>query len=106
MISKPEEIYSTTSSRDDYVRFSKDYEYWLFNPQWQIKPSVAMCSEGVYILTCRDHDKGTKKNMIHLPRQPLHILPAQFSDQLSCNNETKNNKTHESMQIFQFISNA
>ena len=60
LISNPSDVYLSTSARDDYIRFSDEYECWLFNPSWQIKPSIAITSEGAFILTCQDHDKGTK----------------------------------------------
>ena len=33
-------------------------------------------------MTCKDHDSGCKKCMIHPPRQPHHILPSKYADQI------------------------
>ena len=82
LISKPSDIHLITSAREDFVRHANDYEYWLLNPSWRVKPSIAICSEGVFVLTCRDHNGGNDKYMLHPPRQPFHILPSKQPDQL------------------------
>ena len=33
-------------------------------------------------MTCKDHDKGSTTIYIHPPRQPGHILPCKYSDQI------------------------
>ena len=54
------------SARDDYIRFNNEYECWLLNPKWKVKPSISFLDgKGPCIMTCRDHDKGTKKLMVH-----------------------------------------
>ena len=75
-------IYLITLAREDFIRFSNDYDCWLFNSKWQIRPSIAVCSEGAFVLTCRDHNIGNDKYMLHPPRQPFHILSSTFPDQL------------------------
>ena len=72
------------SSREDYVRFDNDYSCWLLNPEWVVKPSILLKKYcGPVIMTCRDHHKGSRKCMLHIPRCPHNILPCPFSDQLS-----------------------
>ena len=34
-------------------------------------------------MTCRDHNNGCPKMMVHLPQQPFHNLPSKQPDQLS-----------------------
>ena len=70
--------------RDDYLRFNDDYECLLLNKDnWKVMPSVCIKSDnGAQIMTCKDHNMGCPKCMIHPPRQPNHILPSKFSDQI------------------------
>lgn len=71
------------SAREDYIRGEGDYyDYWLMNYKWQIHPSIAFVGGVPYILTCREHNKGTQCHIIHPPRQPFHNLPSKYSDQL------------------------
>ena len=78
-----EKVKFVQSARDDYIRFKNNYECWLLNPKWRIKPSLIIDPEkGVLVLTCRHHNSGTTKLMLHVPRQPHHILPSRESDQL------------------------
>jgi hypothetical protein len=72
------------SSRDDYYRDVSDYyDNWLLNPSWTVRPSIAF-TDGYCpkILTCNDHDHGSKKHTIHTCRSPGHVLPQPYSDQL------------------------
>jgi len=73
-----------TSARDDYVREEGiEDDIWLLNPNWKVKPSIAFIDGlGPVVLTCRDHENGSRLKMIHTCRQPNHILPAKLSDQL------------------------
>ena len=83
LINKPDDVRLISSACDDYIRFNDDYECWLLNPEWKVRPIIFICSEkGASVLTCRDHNKGTSKLMLHPPRRPHHILPSSFSDQL------------------------
>ena len=51
---------------------------WRVCPKWYYIDGKGPC-----ILTCRDHDKGTKQKYIHLPRNPFeHNLPSRVGDQL------------------------
>ena len=73
----------TKSARDDYIRHDDDYDCWLLNTNWMIQPSIAFINGIPCVLTCDDHNKGTKCHIIHQPRQPLHIIASKYSDQLS-----------------------
>ena len=69
--------------RDDYIQFNGDYECLLLNKSWTVMPSICLRDGyGVQVMTCKDHDHGCNKCMIHPPRQPNHILPSQYSDQI------------------------
>ena len=85
LINKHMYVANIQSARDDYVRFDADdsYDCWLLNPQWTIKPCICIHQDhGAVIMTCKDHNNGTKKLMIHPPRQPHHILSPYHPDQL------------------------
>lgn len=72
------------SAREDYIRLDvdDDDDMWLFNPEWKIKPTIAYVEDkGPCVLTCNEHDKGTKLFMIHSCRWK-HNLPSARSDQL------------------------
>jgi hypothetical protein len=71
-------------ARYDYLRdTTNDYKVWLLNNNWQPFPSVQLSKEnGPLILTCRYHNNGISKMMIHCPRLPKHILPSVHPDQL------------------------
>jgi hypothetical protein len=75
-------VQNVSSARDDFIR-DEQYDCWLLNPAWKIMPSIAIFDEGPVVLTCRDHDGGNSKFMIHTCRQPNHILPSKHSDQLA-----------------------
>ena len=69
--------------RNDYIRFTGDYDCLLLNPNWKVMPSVCLRSpHGVQVMTCKDHDGGSKQCMIHPPRQPKHNLASKYSDQM------------------------
>ena len=60
-----------------------DYDMFLLNPSWKVLPSIAFIEgKGPTVLTCREHDGGSKKAYIHPPRQPHHVIPSQKGDQL------------------------
>lgn len=70
-------------ARDDYAHDDKDQDCLLLNPNWKVKPSIYFVNGiGTVVLTCSDHNKGNTSLMIHPCRQPSHILPSEFSDQL------------------------
>ena len=72
------------SVRDDFVRNKGDYDVWLYNPEWGVKPSIVLTSEaGPVIMSCRNHNGGTSSHFIHTARLPGHILPSRHSDQYS-----------------------
>ena len=69
--------------REDYIFRESEYECWLFNKDWTVRPSIAFVNKiGPVLLTCRNHNGGTDKHYIHPPRQPYHILPSAKGDQL------------------------
>ena len=72
------------SARDDFIREDpSDYDNILLNPKWKVCPKWCFTDEGPFILTCGDHDRGTRKKYIHLARNPFgHNLPSSFGDQL------------------------
>ena len=72
------------SAREEYLRLDMDDDddMWLFNPKWKVKPTIAYIEDkGPCILTCNEHDNGTKLFMIHSCRWK-HNLPSARSDQL------------------------
>ena len=79
-----DQLFNVEHARNDYLRDSADdYEVWLLNKDWQPFPSIQLSKEnGPLILTCRYHNNGNNKMMIHCPRLPKHILPSIYSDQL------------------------
>ena len=71
------------TARDDYIRKNDDYDAWLLNfKDLKIEPSIAFVNGYPQVLTCHDHDRGSKLYSIHPPRQPIHNLPSRYSDQL------------------------
>ena len=68
--------------RDDYIRLPWEYDCWLLNKEWCVRLSIAFVDGIPYGLSCREHDKGNKRMMIHPPRQPSGNLPSKYSDQL------------------------
>ena len=78
-------IHFIESAREDYIRNSMNsYDCWLFNPEWKIMPSIMFNNDNSpVIFTCKNHNEGTKKKYIHVPRQPNHILPSSSGDQLA-----------------------
>eukprot|EP00957_Ditylum_brightwellii_P092018 7005347-Ditylum_brightwellii.AAC.1 len=76
-------LHDVKHARKDYIRFNGDYDIWLLNPFWKVKPSLCFVDgKGPLVLSCHDHDGGCQKMMIHPRRQPMHILPLSRSDQL------------------------
>ena len=85
MMSTMKNISLIESSRNDFLRDDvKYYEKILFNPKWKVLPSIVFNEKGApVIMTCRTHDKGTKKKYLHPPRQPNHNLACIYGDQLA-----------------------
>ena len=70
------------SAREDYLNEERNDVCWLFNPKWKILPSIShIPGKGPCVLTCKDHNGGTKKFMIHTV-QWQHNLPSKQPDQL------------------------
>ena len=71
------------SAQEEYLREKGDNDRFLFNPEWEVIPSIAYVEgKGQCILTCNSHNSGTKKLYVHLCRRK-HTLPARRADQLS-----------------------
>ena len=72
----------TESARDDYIRYGNDVDLILCNQDWKVLPSIYIKSgKPPLIMTCRDHNHGSQKYMVHPCRQPNHILPTARADQ-------------------------
>jgi hypothetical protein len=71
------------SIREDYIRDKDDDEdCWLFNKNWSILPSIAFIpNKGPVVLTCADHNNGSKLFMVH-PCRWQHNLTSKKPDQL------------------------
>ena len=71
-------------ARDDYIRFDGNYDCWLLNQnEWMVMPSVCYVDgKGMQFMVCKDHNKGSTSAYIHPLRQPNHILPCKYSDQI------------------------
>ena len=77
LISKTKVVVSV---RDDYIRDSS-YDCLLLNPKWIVKPSVSfVLDKSPMVLTCRNHDGGTKLQYLHIPRHTHYCLPTKISD--------------------------
>ena len=68
--------------REDYIRNEDDDDCYLSNPQWKIRPSIAFINGTPRVLTCSDHDGGSKEMMIHTCRWE-HNLPCIQPDQIA-----------------------
>ena len=70
------------SAREDFLNEDEQDFCWLFNPNWKILPSIShIPGKGPCVLTCKEHNRGTKKYMIHTV-QWKDNLPAKYPDQL------------------------
>ena len=75
LINNVEDCSKLFSARDDYIRDQTEYDCILMNPQWQVCPKwYYLDGKGPCILTCRDHDNGTKKNMFIFLEIHLNII--------------------------------
>ena len=71
------------SARDDFLLPSSEVDYWLFNPEWKVLPSIAFLEgKGPVVLTCKAHDGGTKLSMLH-PCRWQHNLSPHCADQIA-----------------------
>lgn len=83
-ISNTKEFKYVQSVREDYIRVDNDYDFWLLNRKWYINPTIMFVDGAPMVMTCNDHNNGTKSFIIHPPRSPSqHNLPSQYSDQLA-----------------------
>ena len=71
------------TTRDDFLR--NKYDRWLLNDEWMVVPTLTFIDDVPYVLTCDDHDKGTKSLFVHPPRSPsmFENLSSKYSDQLT-----------------------
>ena len=53
---------------------------WLFNPGWKVMPSISYFDRPC-VMTCQEHNGGTKSYMIHSCRQK-HNLVAKCLDKI------------------------
>ena len=83
MINDIDTIKYVSYCREDYICFNDDYDCLLLNYSWKVMPSVCLRKgHGAEVMTCKDHNKGCSKCMIHPPQQPHHILASNYSDQI------------------------
>jgi hypothetical protein len=70
--------------RDDYIRFHDDYDTLLLNDDdWKVLPSINyVINKGMQFMVCKDHNEGSKFAYVHPPRQPNHIFPCKYADQI------------------------
>ena len=68
--------------RDDFFRVDGDNDKWLLNPEWQVRPSIALINGVPKIMTCNDHDGSSSKRTIHTCRWS-HNLPCNQPDQIA-----------------------
>jgi hypothetical protein len=75
----------TIGSRNDYISMDEKFstEFFLYNPQWRVAPSIYFKNNMPVFLTCRNHNKGCRKFYLHPPQNPFGVLPARSSDQVS-----------------------
>lgn len=85
LIGTVDKMNTVRSARDDFVRESNDYDFWVFNPNWKILPTIIFVKDkGPCVCTSWNHNDGSLKDFIHLPRQPSnHILPSKITSQVS-----------------------
>ena len=83
LYSKREAYASVMSCREDFIEFkNKKESMWLFNEDWKVLPSICFIQGVPRVLTCRDHNGGSKLFHIHGCRQPNHSLASLKPDQL------------------------
>ncbi len=68
---------------EQYFRNADDYDCWIMNEAYAIKPSLIITNDGPRVLTCPNHGGGDDHHRLYLPRPPLHNLSAAQTDQLS-----------------------
>ena len=84
MMNKNDVLKFVKYCRDDFIRFDDDYDYLILNDEdWTVMPSVSYIpKKGMQFMVCKNHHGGTTNAYIHPPRQPNHILPCKYSDQI------------------------
>ena len=67
-----------------YFRVDDGYATIMLNPEWKVKPTLLIENGCLQALTCKFHDGGEDKMVLHAPQSPHdHILNAEQSDQLA-----------------------
>lgn len=69
-------------TRDDYTRIANDEDSWLLNPEWKVRPAIAFVDGVPKVMTCEEHNGGSRNKMIHTCRWS-HQLPCEQSDQIA-----------------------
>ena len=82
LIGSDERLAKVEWIREDFLRDNDDYDCWLLNTIWKVRPSLIITKFGAKLMTCRNHHGGTPKTFIHAPRSPNHILPSYCGDQI------------------------
>ena len=65
MISGSDKHKFVFSARDNFIRDVDDpYDRWLYNPEWDILPRIAILPDGkgAKVLMCNDHNNGFKNS--------------------------------------------
>ena len=60
-------------SCSDYLRDDRDKYCWLMNPQWKVRPTIAFKDGTMKFSTCKYHDGGYSRMMIHTCRWKHHL---------------------------------
>jgi hypothetical protein len=74
-------LQKVTGILDDFL--DGNYACILYNPAWQVRPSIAFINGVPVVLTCRKHNRGCKGRYFHLPHNPKGVLSSWESDQLT-----------------------
>ena len=89
------------SASDDCIRLDDKCKCRLLYSKGRVQPSIRFVDDrGPYIMTCGDHNKGTKKLLIHPCIPPHHILHVSQSDQL-CHTVAKS-RTLKTLKDFKY----
>ena len=70
--------------RNDYIRWHNEYGAILLNDHdWKVLPSICYVKEkGIKCMVYKDHNHESNFAYVHTPRQPKHILPCKYADQI------------------------
>ena len=68
-------------SLGDYLRYDRDQDFLLIDPQWTFRPTIAFIEITMKVLTFKYHDRGDLRMMIHSYRWKQHV-PSDQRDQI------------------------